>query len=174
MSCGVFIGRLVSTRAQACEVIFPTNQCGCGAIAYGPFRPQVRQRIEVGPRQPVSVVAFNTAEHWAEDASIACCICRTPSRHGTTAHVAALRKPASLNQRLFNPIELPGRLDGTPDDCTEIDRNYSRGADILLFRWGVPVRVSVKERRFLLFFSEKAKSRQEAVRNISHDDGELK
>ena len=60
------------------------------------------------------------------------------------------------------------------DDCTEIDRNYSPGADIRLFRWGVPVRVSVKERRFLLFFSEKAKSRQEAARNISHDDGELK
>ena len=60
------------------------------------------------------------------------------------------------------------------DVCTEIDRNYSPGADIRLFRWGVPVRVSVKERRFLLCFGEKAKSRQDAVRNISDDDGELK
>jgi hypothetical protein len=51
-----------------------------------------------------------------------------------------------------------------PDDCTEIDRKYSPGADIRLSMWGVPVRVSVKERRPLLFFNEKAKSRQEAVR----------
>jgi hypothetical protein len=50
------------------------------------------------------------------------------------------------------------------DDCTEIDRKYSPGADIRLFTWGVPVRVSIKERRLLLFFSEKAKSRQEAAK----------
>jgi hypothetical protein len=49
-----------------------------------------------------------------------------------------LRKPASLNQRRFNPIELPGRLDRTPDDCAEIDDNYSPGADIRLFGRAYP------------------------------------